>query len=102
MPDDTTPIPSVTQAEAQARRALDWAARRSGVARVLLALADAPLTWAGDSLTAPAGPLGRIQVALDHQASPGPGVFVLAHLPPWELHSSTIHVPAHVLRGEAA
>jgi hypothetical protein len=98
MPNDATPIPSIsTAAEAATRTALDYVARIGGVAPVLLAFANEPLAWDGLALTAPAGPHGRLQVALDRNTSPVPGLVVMLHLPPLELYSGTILIPAPIL-----
>ena len=91
------PIPHPpSAAETDTRAALDHVARIGGVAPVLLAFADEPLAWDGLALSAPAGQHGRLQVALDRNTDPAPGLVVMLHLPPLELYSGVILIPAHV------
>lgn len=91
------PIPHPPPAtEIDTRAALDYVARIGGVAPVLLAFADEPLAWDGIALSAPAGSRGRLQVALDRNTDPAPGLVVMLHLPPLELYSGTILIPTHV------
>lgn len=97
MPNDATTIPHPSSAaESDTRAALDYVARIGGVAPVLLAFADEPLAWDGLALSAPAGSHGRLRVTLNRNTLPAPGLAVTLHLPPLELYSAVILIPASV------
>lgn len=98
MSNDATPIPhSPVAAEAATRAALDWVKGQGIYASALIAAGEEPLSWEGQGLTAPAGPLGRLWVSFRRTPREGHLELVLKLLlPPLQLYSGTIAIPAHV------
>lgn len=104
MPDDTTPNFLCTD-EAQARAALAWLRTPGDWPASMLGAATAELEWSDDedAFIAPAGPSGRILVALYREDSHTTALILLTREGDHPLDSeTTVDIPAHVLRGEAA
>lgn len=101
MPDDTTPNFLCTD-EAQARAALDWLRTPGDWPASMLGAATAELEWSDDE-DAPAGPSGRMLVALYRDEDRTIALILLTREGDHPLDSeTTVDIPAHVLRGEAA